>query len=160
MLFNWNWTGTDVNFVYSDCALANIFANVVAINALASYENIGLNTTSSLLSVLRSSIAPQSVRFGVRSRKLSNVAVGQSLDGWPKIYYLELLRASEGTLSRWSLLHLQSLAPTNPHWARVVGYGPFSLCVIHKESLCLSSGDINNRLMMSWGERLFGLSDI
>jgi hypothetical protein len=53
------------------------------------------------------------VRFGMRSRKLSNV--GQSLDGWPKIYYLELLRASEGTLSRWSRLHLQWLAPTNPH---------------------------------------------
>jgi hypothetical protein len=30
-------------------------------------------------------------------------------------------------------LHLQSLAPTNPHWARVVGYGPFFLCVFHKE---------------------------
>jgi hypothetical protein len=29
-----------------------------------------------------------------------------------KIYYLELLRASEGTLSRWFRLHLQSLAPT------------------------------------------------
>jgi hypothetical protein len=42
---------------------------------------------------------------------------------------------------------LQSLAPTNPHWARVVGYGPFTLCVIHKEVLCPSSGDIN-RLMM------------
>jgi hypothetical protein len=28
------------------------------------------------------------------------------------IYYLELLRASEGTLSRWYRLHLQSLAPT------------------------------------------------
>jgi hypothetical protein len=27
------------------------------------------------------------------------------------IYYLELLRASEGTLSRWSRLHLQSLCP-------------------------------------------------
>jgi hypothetical protein len=27
-------------------------------------------------------------------------------------YYLEFLRASEGTLSRWSQLHLQSLAPT------------------------------------------------
>jgi hypothetical protein len=27
------------------------------------------------------------------------------------MYYLELLRASEGTLSRWSRLHLQSLAP-------------------------------------------------
>jgi hypothetical protein len=40
------------------------------------------------------------------------------------------------------LVHLQSLAPTNPHWARVVGYGPFSLCVIHKEGLCLNSRDM------------------
>jgi hypothetical protein len=40
------------------------------------------------------------------------------------------LRASEGTSSRWSRLHLQSLAPTNPHKARVLGYGPFSLRVI------------------------------
>jgi hypothetical protein len=29
-----------------------------------------------------------------------------------KIYYLELLRASEGTLSRWSRLHLQSFVST------------------------------------------------
>jgi hypothetical protein len=29
-----------------------------------------------------------------------------------------------------------------------VGYGPFFLCVIHKEGLCSSSGDING-LMMS-----------
>jgi hypothetical protein len=29
-------------------------------------------------------------------------------------YYI-LLRPSEGTLSRWSRLNLQSLAPTNPH---------------------------------------------
>jgi hypothetical protein len=79
----------------------------------------------------------------VRSRQLSNV--GQSLNGWPKIYYLE--RASEGTLSRWSRRHLQSLARTNPYWARVVGYSPFSLCVTHKEGLRPSSGDIN-RLMM------------
>jgi hypothetical protein len=35
-----------------------------------------------------------------------------------------------------------------PHWARVVGFGPFSFCVIHKEGLCSSSGDIN-RLMMN-----------
>jgi hypothetical protein len=90
-------------------------------------------------------MAPWSVCFGVRSRKLSNV--DQSLDGWPNIYYLELLRASEVTLSYWSRLHLQSLAPAKPHWARVEGYGPFSLCVIHKESLCPSSEDIN-RLMM------------
>jgi hypothetical protein len=68
--------------------------------------------------------------------------------GDQKLYYLELLRASEGTLSRWSRLHLQSLAPTNPHWARVVGYFPFSLWVIHKEGLCPSSGDINRLMMM------------
>jgi hypothetical protein len=37
---------------------------------------------------------------------------------------------------------LQTLAPTNPHWARVVGYGPSSW-VIHKEGLCPSNGDIN-----------------
>jgi hypothetical protein len=54
----------------------------------------------------------------------------------------------EGTLSRWSWLHLQLLAPTNPHWARVVGYGLFFLCVIHKEGLCPSSGDINRLMMM------------
>jgi hypothetical protein len=51
----------------------------------------------------------------------------------------------EGTLSCWFRLNLKALTPTNPHWARV-GYGPFSLCVIYKESLCPSSGDIN-RLM-------------
>jgi hypothetical protein len=84
-------------------------------------------------------MAPWSVCFGMRSRKLSNVA---------KIYYLNLLRASEGTLSRWSRLHFQLLAPTNPHWARVVAYGPFSLCVFHKEGLCPSSGDINRLMMM------------
>jgi hypothetical protein len=36
---------------------------------------------------------------------------------------------------------------TNPHWARVVGYGPFTLCEIHKEGLCYR-GDINGLMMM------------
>jgi hypothetical protein len=89
---------------------------------------------------------PRGQCFGVRSRKLSNVE--QSLDGWPKIYYLEILRVLEGTLSRWSRLHLQSLALKNPHWACVVGYGSFSLCVLHKEGLCRSSGGINNLMMI------------
>jgi hypothetical protein len=52
-------------------------------------------------------------------------------------FSLELLHPSEGTLSCWSRLHLQSLAPTNPHWAPVVGYAPFFLCVIHKEDINL-----------------------
>jgi hypothetical protein len=35
-------------------------------------------------------------------------------------------------------LDLQSLAPINPHWARVVGFGPFSICVIiHKDYGCI-----------------------
>jgi hypothetical protein len=42
---------------------------------------------------------------------------------------------------------MKLLAPTNPHWAQVVGYSPFSLWLIHKEGLCPSSWDIN-RLMM------------
>jgi hypothetical protein len=33
----------------------------------------------------------------------------------------------------------------------VVGYGPFSLWVIHKEGLCPSSGDINRLMMMTFG---------
>jgi hypothetical protein len=49
--------------------------------------------------------------------------------GWvTQIYYFELLRASEGMLSCWSRLHLQPLAPSNPQWARVVGFGPFLMC--------------------------------
>jgi hypothetical protein len=37
----------------------------------------------------------------------------RSVIGWvTQIYYLELLRASEGKLSCWSRLHLQSLAST------------------------------------------------
>jgi hypothetical protein len=96
---------------------------------------------------MRSSMAQRSVRFGVRSRKLSNV--GRSLDRWSKIYYLEFLCASEGTVSRWSWMQLQALEPTNPHWACAVCYGPFSLWVIHKEGLCPGSGDINRLMMMN-----------
>jgi hypothetical protein len=66
-----------------------------------------------------------------------------------KISYFELLRALEGTLSRWSRLHLQSLAPTNPYLARVVGYGPFSLEISHKESLCPISADIKELIMIT-----------
>jgi hypothetical protein len=51
-------------------------------------------------------------------------------------------------LSRWSRLYLQSLAPTNPHWAWVVGYGPFSFWVLNKEGLYTSSGDIKRLMMM------------
>jgi hypothetical protein len=39
--------------------------------------------------------------------------------------------------------------PTNPHWARVVGYGPFPLWVILKEGLCPSSGNIKRLMMMT-----------
>jgi hypothetical protein len=45
-------------------------------------------------------------------------------------------------------MYFQSLAPTKSQWARVVGYGPFPLCVIHKESLCPSSEDFNKLMMV------------
>jgi hypothetical protein len=48
--------------------------------------------------------------------------------------------------------HVEPLVPSvfavvKRLWVRVVGYGPFFLCVIHKEGLCLSSGDINGLMM-------------
>jgi hypothetical protein len=99
------------------------------------------------------------------------IYVGQSLDGSPKIYlrwsvigwmtkYLFtlvshwmddqkfiILSSSVLGKARWSRLQLQTLASTNPLWAHV-GYGPFSLCVIHKEGLCSSSGDVSKLIMM------------
>jgi hypothetical protein len=71
-------------------------------------------------------MAPRSVRFGVRSWKLSKV--GQVIGWVTKNLLSRAPRASEGTLSQ-SRRNLQSLAPTNPHWACVVGYGLFSLGV-------------------------------
>jgi hypothetical protein len=40
-------------------------------------------------------------------------------------------------------------SPTNSHRARVMGYGPFSLCVIHIEGLCLSSIRLMMMMMMN-----------
>jgi hypothetical protein len=70
-------------------------------------------------------------------RTIAEVKQRWSLDGWPKIYYLELLRASEGTFAAFAVVstHQSELSPR----------GGFSLCVIHKEGLCFSS---INRLMM------------
>jgi hypothetical protein len=46
------------------------------------------------------------------------------------------------------LLLFPTLILTNPHWALVVGYGPFSISVIYKEGICPSSGDIKRLMMM------------
>jgi hypothetical protein len=52
--------------------------------------------------------------------------------------------------------HVKPLVPAafavvsthQPRWARLVGYGPFSLCVIRKKGQCPSSGDINGLMMI------------
>jgi hypothetical protein len=58
-----------------------------------------------MLSALRRVIAKIKQRWSV-------------IGGVTKNFCFELLRASEGTLSRWSRLHLHSLAPTRtgPAW--------------------------------------------
>jgi hypothetical protein len=56
-------------------------------------------------------------------------------------FYLLNCQISKNVSSRQYLLLIITLS--NPHWARVVGYGPFSLCVIHKEGLCPSNWVIN-----------------
>jgi hypothetical protein len=66
------------------------------------------------------SLSPSSIRARWSSGRCARRAIAEAKHrsqwlvlGWvTKIYYLELLGASEGTLSRWSRLHLQSLAPT------------------------------------------------
>jgi hypothetical protein len=64
-------------------------------------------------------MAPQSVRFGVQSQKLSKrwAIIGSVTKN------LVIRAAPEGTLSRRFRLYLQSLAPTYPQRARVVIYG-------------------------------------
>jgi hypothetical protein len=84
-------------------------------------------------------MALRSVRFGVRSRKLSNVV---HVIGW----------VTKNLLSRAPPRFGRHVKPLVPAAFAVVsthqpalgprGYGPFSLCVIHKEGLCPSIGDI------------------
>jgi hypothetical protein len=61
-----------------------------------------------------------------------------------------------GAFNIYMAIHLllQLLASTNRHCACMVSYGPFSLCVIHKEGLCPNSGGIN-RLMIMIGARVY-----
>jgi hypothetical protein len=69
-----------------------------------------------------------------------------------KICYLDLLRTSEGKLSRCGLVpaafvvfstHQAALGPRGGLWLWLV-----LISVIHKEGLCPSSGDINRLVMM------------
>jgi hypothetical protein len=96
-------------------------------------------------------MAPRSMCFGVRSRKLSNV--GQSLD------------VTKSVLSRvppWFGRHVKPLVPAalavvithQPALGPRGGLWPvLSLCVIHKEGLCPISGDIVRLMMMKERER-------
>jgi hypothetical protein len=59
----------------------------------------------SAVSALRLAIAEVKPRWSVTEWVIENLLSRAPL-------------GSEGTLSRWSQLHLQSLAPTNRHWAR------------------------------------------
>jgi hypothetical protein len=97
------------------------------------------------------------------------IYIYEELDG-PAVSALR--RAIAEVKQRWSVLgwvtknllsrvspcfgrHVKPLVPNafevvsthQPALGPVVSYGPLSLCVIHKEGLCPSSGDIN-RLMM------------
>jgi hypothetical protein len=82
-------------------------------------------------------------------RAIAEVKQHWSVVGWVTQNLLSQAPPCFGMhVKQLALLHLQSLTPTNPHWAGVVGYGPFSLCVILKEGLCPSSGDIDRLMMM------------
>jgi hypothetical protein len=67
-------------------------------------------------------------------RVIAEVRQSWSVIGWVT---KNLLSRAPSCLGR----HVKPLVPAafavvsiNPQWARLVGYGPFSLCVIHKEA--------------------------
>jgi hypothetical protein len=77
-------------------------------------------------------------------RMIAKVKQRWSVIGWVTKYLLYWVSPCFGR-------HVKPLAPAatiNPHWARVMGYGSFSLCVIYKEGLYPSSGGINRLMMM------------
>jgi hypothetical protein len=76
----------------------------------AKFNSGKISRLTFLANIIRSSMAPSAL--GVRYQKLGN---SRSSDEWPKFYYIELLHASEGTLSRSSQLHLKSLSSTITH---------------------------------------------
>jgi hypothetical protein len=89
---------------------------VLSVQLTRPYGNVGEHRAGLFLELERISFY-QNTLFSLGMVTLR--AVERSVRSqWPviglvtKIYYLELLSASEGTLSRWSRLHLQSLAPT------------------------------------------------
>jgi hypothetical protein len=73
-------------------------------------------------------MAPRSMHLRVRLRKLSNFRKGLSSDGLPNELIGDLLSRAPLCFEKHGKFrqHLQSLAPTNLHWAREAGYGPFS----------------------------------
>jgi hypothetical protein len=88
-------------------------------------------------------MAPLSVRCGVRSPKLSNV-------GWVTKNLLSGAPLCVGRHVKPLVTAAFVVVTANQHRARVVGYDPFSLCVINKEGMCrqAGSGDINWLMMM------------
>jgi hypothetical protein len=75
-----------------------------------------------------------------RSQVLGTAGVPLSITRWTRHPHGESMDAKK-------IVSYINTSPTNPHWARVVGYGPFSLWVIHKEGLCPSNGDIDRMMM-------------
>jgi hypothetical protein len=104
----------------------------------------------------RSSMALRLERFGVRSRKLSSV--GQSLDGWPKIYPQTLTCFSRHV----KRLVLAVFAVVSTHQSALGSRGglwPFLLMyILHKKGFCPSSGEINKLIMTEERDKCFFLS--
>jgi hypothetical protein len=90
-------------------------------------------------------MAPRPGSFDVQSRKLRNV-VSHWMGDQKFIISCFERRVKSLVLAAFAIVSTHQYP--HPHWARVVGYGTFSLCVIHKEGLCPSSGDINRLMMM------------
>jgi hypothetical protein len=88
--------------------------------------------------------------LGVGSRKISTVCKGWSSDWWPKIlsWAPPCVRRNIKALVSAAFAVVSIHSTINLHWACMLGYGPFVVCVIFKKDLCFISGDINTLMMI------------
>jgi hypothetical protein len=113
----------------------------------------------SIAIILRSSMAPGTVRFGVRSRKLSNF--GQSLDEWPKIYYLEFLCVSEGIgpgciCSRWH----PPIRTRSKGLERYFRYFSETFTFYYNDLAIRNTAPVDGKRIAVWPESISGVSSV
>jgi hypothetical protein len=146
-----SWVNDDLTSYHYGLRLFQIIYSIVYIRI--SRKNI-LSFNFLLLKFIGTAEELDGLAVSALRRVIAEVKQRRSVIGWVTKH---LLSQAPPCFRRHGKLLVPAafavVSTDNPHWVRVVGYGPFSLCVIHKEGLYLSSGDINGLMMIMLLER-------